>query len=72
MWNYVGIVRTTERLARAVADIRDLEKRLSRFYHETKISKEIVDLIHGVHGSSLIAQAAFKNPVSRGCHYRKS
>jgi L-aspartate oxidase len=72
MWNYVGIVRTTERLARAVADIRDLEKRLSRFYHETKISKEIVNLIHGVHASSLIAQSAFKNPVSRGCHYRKS
>ena len=47
MWNYVGIVRTGERLGRAVADIRDLEKRLSRFYHETKISREIVDLIHG-------------------------
>ncbi len=72
MWNYVGIVRTTERLGRAVADIRDLEKRLSRFYHETKISKAIVDLFHGVHASLLIAQAALKNPVSRGCHYRKS
>jgi L-aspartate oxidase len=72
MWNYVGIVRTTERLARAVADIRDLEKRLSRFYHVTKISKELVDLFHGVHASSLIAQSAFKNPVSRGCHYRKN
>lgn len=72
MWNYVGIVRTTERLARAMADIRDLEKRLARFYHETKISKAIVDLFHGVHASWLIAQAALKNPVSRGCHYRKS
>jgi L-aspartate oxidase len=72
MWNYVGIVRTTERLGRAVADIRDLEKRLQRFYHETRISKEIVDLFHGVHASHLIAQAAFKNPISRGCHYRKS
>lgn len=72
MWNYVGIVRTTERLARAVADIRDLEKRLQRFYHVTKISKTIVDLFHGVHASSLIAQAALKNPVSRGAHYRKS
>ncbi len=72
MWNYVGIVRTYERLGRAVADIRDLEKRLSRFYHETKISHEIVDLIHGVHASHLIAQAALKNPVSRGCHYRRN
>ncbi|HEX7579199.1 MAG TPA: L-aspartate oxidase [Thermoanaerobaculia bacterium] len=72
MWNYVGIVRTAERLGRAVADIRDMEKRLQRFYHETKISKEIVDLFHGVHASFLIAQAALKNPVSRGCHYRKN
>jgi len=72
MWNYVGIVRTAERLGRAVADIRDLEKRLQRFYHETRISKEIVDLFHGVHASYLIAQAALKNPVSRGCHYRKN
>ena len=72
MWNYVGIVRTTERLGRAVADIRDMEKRIHRFYQETKVSKAIVDLFHGVHASHLIAQAALKNPVSRGCHYRKS
>ncbi|HEV8267468.1 MAG TPA: FAD-binding protein, partial [Thermoanaerobaculia bacterium] len=72
MWNYVGIVRTQERLARAIADIRDLEKRLNRFYHETKISQAIVDLFHGVRASHLIAQAALKNPVSRGCHFRKN
>ena len=72
MWNYVGIVRTTARLARAVADLRDLEKRILRFYQVTKVSKEIVDLFHGVRAASLIAQSAFKNPVSRGCHYRKS
>jgi L-aspartate oxidase len=72
MWNYVGIVRTTARLARAMADLRDLEKRILRFYQVTKISKDIVDLFHGVRAGSLIAQAAFKNPVSRGCHYRKS
>ena len=72
MWNYVGIVRTTERLGRAVADIRDMEKRLQRFYRETRVSKEIVDLFHGVHAASLVARAALHNPVSRGCHYRKS
>ncbi|MDD1632949.1 MAG: FAD-binding protein, partial [Methylococcaceae bacterium] len=72
MWNYVGIVRTTARLARAVADLRDLEKRILRFYQVTKVSKEIVDLFHGARAASLIAQSAFKNPVSRGCHYRKS
>jgi L-aspartate oxidase len=72
MWNYVGIVRTTARLARAVADLRDLEKRILRFYQVTKVSKDIVNLTHGVRAASLIAQSAFKNPVSKGCHYRKS
>jgi L-aspartate oxidase len=72
MWNYVGIVRTTARLARAVADLRDLEKRILRFYQVTKISREIVDLFHGVRAAHAIATAAFKNPVSRGCHYRES
>lgn len=72
MWNYVGIVRTEERLRRAVADLRDLEKRLNRFYHVTKVSRAIVDLVHGVHAAHLIAQAALKNGVSRGCHYRKN
>ena len=72
MWNYVGIVRTAERLSRAVADIRDLDKRLQRFYQETKISKEIVDLFHGVQASFRIAQAALNNPSSRGCHYRRN
>jgi L-aspartate oxidase len=72
MWNYVGIVRTTARLARAVADLRDLEKRILRFYQVTRISKEIVDLFHGARAAHLIATAAFKNTVSRGCHYRKS
>lgn len=71
MWNYVGIVRTTARLARAMADFRDLEKRILRFYQVTKVSKEIVDLIHGVRAAWLITQAAFKNPVSRGAHYIK-
>jgi L-aspartate oxidase len=72
MWNYVGIVRTKARLARAVADLRDLEKRILRFYQVTKVSRAIVDLFHGVRAASLVANAAFKNPVSRGCHYRKT
>jgi L-aspartate oxidase len=72
MWNYVGIVRTTARLARAVADLRDLEKRILRFYQVSKISREIVDLTHGIRASHLIATAAFRNPESRGCHYRKN
>lgn len=71
MWNYVGIVRTRERLKRSVADMRELGHRLTKFYHESTISKEIIELFHGQNMSAIIAAAALRNPVSRGAHFRK-
>jgi len=71
MWNYVGIVRTYERLKRAVADMRDLGNRLTKYYHESTISKAIVELFHGQQMAAIVASAALKNPVSRGAHFRR-
>ena len=71
MWNYVGIVRTAARLERASADFRDLKARLETFYHRTQISRDIVELFHGVHAALVITTSALRNPESRGCHYRK-
>ncbi|HXG57473.1 MAG TPA: FAD-dependent oxidoreductase [Thermoanaerobaculia bacterium] len=71
MWNYVGIVRTTERLKRAVADMRELGFRLTKFYHEAAISKSIVELFHGQQVAAIVAGAAVKNRESRGAHFRK-
>lgn len=70
MWNYVGIIRTRERLKRAVADMRELGHRLTKFYHESTISKEIIELFHGQNMSAIIAAAALRNPKSRGAHFR--
>lgn len=69
MWNYVGIVRTPERLARAVADLRHQQGRLTEFYRSTPISAALVDLVHGCTAAGLIAAAAQRNPNSVGCHY---
>jgi L-aspartate oxidase len=71
MWNYVGIVRTYERLKRAVADMRELGNRLTKFYHESMISKSIVELFHGQQMAAIVSDAAIKNPVSRGAHFRR-
>jgi len=70
MWNYVGIVRSFERLSRAVADMRELGNRLTRFYHEATIRKSIVELFHGQQCAAIVASAALRNPVSRGAHFR--
>ncbi len=70
MWNYVGIIRTDARLERAVADMRELGARLTKFYHESRISRELIELFHGQQTASIVAEAALKNPVSKGTHYR--
>jgi L-aspartate oxidase len=71
MWNYVGIVRTYERLKRASADMRELGNRLTKYYHESTISKPIVELFHGQQMAMIVANAAIRNPVSRGAHFRR-
>lgn len=71
MWNYVGIVRSQERLKRAVADMRALGSRLTKYYHQSSISKEIIELFHGQQMAMIVADAAIKNPVSRGAHFRR-
>src|SRR5438874_1323283 len=71
MWNYVGIVRSYERLKRAVADMRELGNRLTKYYHEATISKSIVELFHGQQMASIVAESAIRNPVSRGAHFRR-
>ncbi|HYC60468.1 MAG TPA: FAD-dependent oxidoreductase [Thermoanaerobaculia bacterium] len=70
MWNYVGIVRTYERLKRALADMQHLGNRLTKYYHESTISKSIVELFHGQQMASIVATAAIRNPRSIGAHFR--
>jgi len=71
MWNYVGIVRTYERLKRALADMQHLGTRLTKFYHESTITKSIVELFHGQQMAAIVANAAIRNPRSIGAHFRK-
>jgi L-aspartate oxidase len=71
MWNYAGIVRTAKRLYRAVADLSYLEHRVEQFYRETKLADQLVGLRNGLAVAQLVAQAAQRNPASRGCHFRK-
>ena len=71
MWNYAGIVRTAKRLQRAEADLSYLEHRIEQFYRETRLSDSLIGLRNGIACALIIAQAARRNGVSRGCHYRQ-
>jgi L-aspartate oxidase len=71
MWNYVGIVRSYERLKRALSDMQHLGSRLTKYYHEAMISKSIVELFHGQQMATIVASAAIRNKHSIGAHFRK-
>jgi L-aspartate oxidase len=71
MWNYAGIVRTTKRLARAEADLSYLAHRIEQFYRETRLADSLIGLRNGLAAALVVAEAASRNPVSRGCHYRR-
>jgi L-aspartate oxidase len=71
MWNYVGLVRSTRRLDRAISDLRNLQIDIARFYGSTKLSDGLIGLRNAVQSALIVAQAAWENKVSRGCHYRE-
>jgi L-aspartate oxidase len=71
MWNYVGLVRTTRRLARAISDLRNLEVEIERFYRAAALSDELIGLRNAVRVALIVTLAAWENRESRGCHYRE-
>ena len=68
MWNYVGIVRTRPRLKIAIEDLRHIYFRIEEFYKETPVSKDIISLFHGAQAAIMVAEAAWRNRDSIGCH----
>ncbi len=71
MWNYVGLIRTTPRLNRALSELRHLEGEILHFYRRSKLTDELIGLRHAVHTALIVAQAAWENKSSMGAHYRE-
>jgi L-aspartate oxidase len=70
MWHYVGLVRSGDRLSRAIRELRHLQNEIEMFYRRTKLSDGLIGLRNAVEAALIIAQAARHNRQSRGCHYR--
>lgn len=71
MWHYVGLVRSDERLSRAIRELRHLWNEIETFYRTTKLSDGLIGLRNAIEVALLIAQSAQHNRQSRGCHYRQ-
>ncbi len=70
MWHYVGLVRSGERLSRAIRELRHMQNEIETFYRRTKLSDGLIGLRNAVEVGLIVAQAARHNRQSRGCHYR--
>ncbi|MEN8291318.1 L-aspartate oxidase [Acinetobacter radioresistens] len=69
MWNYVGIVRTTKRLKRALHRIEMLKREITEYYEDYQVSKNLIELRNLVLVSEMIVRCAMERKESRGLHY---
>lgn len=70
MWNYVGLVRTTKRLNRALQFLRELQFEVEVFYRRVVLTDPLVGLRNGLQTALAVVYSAMANHTSRGCHYR--
>ncbi len=71
MWNYVGIIRSRQRLARARAMFRELQDEVSKFYKNALLHDQLIGLRNGIEVAHMVVDASLRNRESIGCFYLK-
>ena len=69
MWDYVGIVRTTKRLERALHRANLLAQEVEDYYGNYRITPDLIELRNLVVVATLIVRSALHRKESRGLHY---
>lgn len=69
MWDYVGIVRTRDRLLRAQRRIRVLMEEVHEYYAHYRITPDLIELRNLVLVAQIIVRSALERRESRGLHF---
>jgi L-aspartate oxidase len=64
MWHYAGLIRSGDRLSRAIRELRHLQNEIETFYRSTKLSDGLIGLRNAVEVALIVAQAARHNRQS--------